>query len=683
MEKKKIVVTLAGNPNCGKTSIFNSLTGLRRDVSNYPGATVEKVSGFFEYQDYVIEVIDLPGTYSLSAYSEDERVSRHFLIYDKPDIVVNVLDASNLERNLYLTIQLLELEVPVILAMNMSDMVMRRGFEVDYQELSKVLNSPVVPTVGDKGAGINELKKEIVRLFEKCSEACPRVRVDYGPEIFDEIQSLETLLREAEGAFSAYPSRWIAIKLLEQDPQVIRLFDPVPSRIKEKILNRLNFSREHLKAHFGEAAEVMIADRRYGFISGIIKTVRTILHQRDDISDAIDRVVLNRVLGFPIFAFIMFLIFKFTFAGAAPFIGWLSLGFERLAGFIAASFPENIFRSLIIDALINGVGSLLEFLPLIMFMFLAIAFFEDSGYMARAAFLMDKFMARFGLHGKSFLPLMISTNGCAVLGIMASRTLENSKDRLITMLITPFMICGAKLPVFAIFIAAFFPENYAAFMMFLLYFFSISVALASAWILRQFVFKGEVEHFVMELPPYRFPSIRGVFLKTWERGVVYLKKAGTVILFISVIIWAGFSFPIGAPVNERTGVEQSAIGRLGRAIEPVLKPLGLDWRAGTALVSGVAAKEVIISTFGTIYSLQDGEEESLEKHLAEDPFWDPLKAFSFLIFSLLYTPCCVSAVVFFKEAGSWRWTLFLMFGTALLAWIVSFVFYQAGLLLLF
>lgn len=684
MARKKIRVALAGNPNCGKTTVFNNLTHQRGDVGNYPGVTVEIKTGSVVFGDYEIEVTDLPGTYSLSAYSQDELVARNMIVHDQPDVIVNIIDAATLERNLYLTLQLLELEVPMIVALNMVDVAEQKGFVIDDQALAACLGSPVVRTVGHQDEGTGGLLFCIVDLYEGRRQN-QKIHVDYGPEIFDELQHLERVLLSQPCPRCRCPVRWLALKILEQDPWVLEEVSTL--KTAEAILQQKEKSRQHLKAHFGEAPEMVIADRRYGFVSAALKKVRSAAADRYDISDTVDKVVLNRVLGFPIFALVMFAIFKFTFGGSQPFVAALGSCFEWLARQADVLLPAGLVRSFVVDGLIHGLGGLLEFVPLIIFMFLAIAFFEDSGYMARAAFLMDKFMARFGLHGKSFLPLMISTNGCAVLGLMSSRTLENPKDRLITMLVTPFMICGAKLPIFALFIAAFFPAEYAAGLMFLMYVLSIAVALGSAWVLRTFVLKGEGEHFVMELPPYRLPSLRGILLKTAERVWVYLRKAGTVILGISVLIWAGFTFPRTAPVPGQPAtvqLEQSFAGRFARFIEPGLRPIGLDWRSGVALVGGVAAKEVVVSTLGTFYSLQDAGDEdiSLQRHLAEDPFWNPLKAFVFLIFSLFYSPCLVAVTVFFKESGSRRgWTIFLILGTTLLAWLVSFLVYQTGMIL--
>lgn len=692
MVKKQITIALAGNPNSGKSTIFNNLTGARQHVGNYPGVTVEKKEGKLSFQDYEINVVDLPGTYSLSAYSEDEIVARDFIIKDKPDVIIDIVDSSNLERNLYLATQLMELEVPLVLVMNMSDIAKKKGQDVDYTKLSDLWGVAIVPTVGNKNVGTKELLETIIKAYEG------RIRtkgthISYGPEIHEEINKLERIVKKDAVLANQYPCRWLIIKMLENDSSVLNIAGK--SSIAQEAISQNNKSRHHLQLHFGDVPETIIADRRYGFISGACtEALKPSIEQRHDLSDRIDKVVLNRILGIPIFALVMYVIFKFTFTFSEPMVGWSEKFFEWLGGVAASYIPEGLFQSFIVDGLIGGVGGVLGFFPLVLFMFFAIAFFEDSGYMARAAFVMDRLMSKFGLHGKSFLPMMISTNGCAVPGIMATRTLESKKDRLITMMVTPFMICGAKLPIFALFIGAFFPAKYGANIMFLMYVLSVLIAFASAWLLKKLVFKGETTHFVMELPSYRIPTLKGLLLKMWERGWMYVKKAGTIIVFVSIIIWAGFTFPQNSGLEEKgmseekaaaVQLEQSYAGRLGHFIEPAVKPIGLDWRSGIALMAGVAAKEVVVSTFGTVYSLGgvDLEETgSLRESMQKDPSWDPLKALAFLIFSLIYLPCFIAMAVFYRESGSQlKWTLFLIFWTTVMAWIASFIVYKGGILL--
>jgi ferrous iron transport protein B len=692
MQKETFTIALTGNPNSGKSTLFNNLTGARQHVANYPGVTVETKEGELIFENYKIKVVDLPGTYSLSARSEDEYVAQNFIMENKPEVVVNVIDSSNLERNLYLATQLMELEVPMVLAMNMSDVAENKGQNIDYSKLSGLLGMEIIPTVGSKKIGTRELLGKIVKVYKNRKNEKAK-DIDYGAEIKEEINKLERLLKGNKDFLKKYPLRWITVKLIENDQDVVGLVRTMPNG--QEILEQNQKSRKHLEAHFGDPGEILIADRRYGFISGACtESVSQTVELRHTISDRIDKVVLNRMLGLPIFGLVMYGIFKFTFTFSEPVVGWFEVFFEKLSGAAASVIPEGLLQSLIVDGIIGGVGGVLGFFPLILFMFFAIAFFEDTGYMARAAFVMDKIMSKFGLHGKSFLPMMISTNGCAVPGIMASRTLDSKRDRLITMMVTPFMICGAKLPIFALFIGAFFSAKHGANIMFLMYVLSVVIAFTSAWLLKKLVFKGENAHFVMELPPYRVPTIKGLMIKMWERGWMYLKKAGTIIVLISVIIWAGFTFPIhkapeGKVISEEklaaVQMEQSYAGRFGRLIEPLVKPIGMDWRSGIALTAGIAAKEVVVSTFGTIYSLGEvdpEESETLKEAMQRDPSWSPLKAIAFLMFCLIYLPCFVAMAVFYRESGSKiKWTLFLVFWTTVMAWGAAFIVYQGGMLL--
>lgn len=690
MGKKKVAIALSGNPNSGKSTIFNNLTGAHQHVGNYPGVTVEKKEGKLNFQGYEINVVDLPGTYSLSAYSDDEIVARDFIIKEKLDVIVHIVDSSNLERNLYLTTQLMELEVPLVLAMNMSDMAEKKGQDMDYTKLAELLGVAIVPTVGNKNKGTKELLETIVKVY-KGKIKTKGVRIDYGPELREEMNKLDKVVKRDISLVGRYPLRWLIVKMLENDSLVLDILSK--SSVAQEAIAQNEKSRQHIKLHFGDIPETIIADRRYGFISGAcMETLKLSIEQRHDLSDRIDKVILNRILGIPIFALVMYAIFKFTFTFSEPIVGWFEKFFEWMGGIAAIYIPEGLFQSFVVDGLIGGVGGVLGFFPLVLFMFFAIAFFEDSGYMARAAFVMDKLMSKFGLHGKSFLPMMISTNGCVVPGLMATRTLESKKDRLITMMVIPFMICGAKLPIFALFIGAFFSAKQGANIMFLMYVLSVIIAFGSAWILKKFVLKGETSHFVMELPPYRIPTIKGLLLKMWERGWMYLKKAGTIIVLISIIIWAGFTFPQISPgegASEETTtfiqMEQSYAGRIGKFVEPVVKPIGMDWRGGVALITGVVAKEVVVSTFGTMYSLGEVDVEdagSLQEALQKDKFWNPLKALAFLMFCLIYLPCFVAIAVFYRESGSQlKWTLFLIFWTTVMAWGVSFIVYQGGRLL--
>ncbi|AKL98353.1 ferrous iron transport protein B [Endomicrobium proavitum] len=690
-KRKKITVALAGNPNCGKTTIFNSLTGSNQHVGNYPGVTVEKKEGVKKYKDYEIKFVDLPGTYSLSAYSDDEVVARDFIINDKPDVVVHVVDASNMDRNLYLFTQLAELDIPVMIALNMVDILETKGYKTDEKELSNLLGIPVLPTVGNKKKGIKELIESIINNYESGAFQNQKVaRVDYGDDIKTETDILEALIAK-DKSLSKLPKNWLSIKLLDSDSEAVKKVSKAANA--KAILSQTEKSRRHLEEHFGETAETKIAEYRYGFTNSVVKrVVKEKATKKKDYTSAIDKIVLNRVLGLPIFAAVMFIIFWFTFTFSAPVVGWFESFFEWLAVAAGGVIPEGPLQSLVVDGIIGGVGGLLGFFPLVLFMFFAIAFFEDTGYMARAAFVMDKVMSKFGLHGKSFLPMMIATNGCAVPGIMATRTLDSKRDRLITMFVTPFMICGAKLPIFLLFIGAFFAEKYQAYVMFIFYALSVCIALIAAKILSKTVLKGEPAHFVMELPPYHLPTIKGLFLKMWERGWLYVRKAGTIVVLLTIIIWAGFAYPktdvaegVGEEDAAAVQIENSALGKLGKIIEPLVKPIGMDGNRAIALIAGLAAKEVVVSTLGTIYSLGEVDPEDagpLKEKIAEDKGWSPLKAMTFLIFCLIYVPCIVAVVVFFKETGSsYKWLALLVVGNTVLAWIASFIVFQAGTLL--
>ncbi|MDD5440931.1 MAG: ferrous iron transport protein B [Candidatus Omnitrophica bacterium] len=690
MKKIKINVALAGNPNSGKSTIFNNITGARQHVGNYPGVTVEKKEGKVDFKGYELNIIDLPGTYGLSAYSEDEVVARDFIIKEKPDVIVHIVDSSNLERNLYLGTQLMELDIPLVFVMNMSDMAEKNRQFIDYKKLSDLLGTAVIPTVGNKNLGTDKILDTIVKIYEGKMKI-KMVEVDYGSEINEEIIKITSIIKREKDLISLYPLNWLVIKVLENDPEVMSIVNSYATA--SEVIAQKDKSRQHLYLHFGDNIETIIADRRYGFVSGAcLECLKITVEERHNLSDRIDKVILNRVLGLPIFAMVMYLIFKFTFTFSEPMVGWFESFFELLSSLAVKYIPDGLVQSFVVDGLIGGVGGVLGFFPLVLFMFFAIAFFEDSGYMARAAFVMDRIMSKFGLHGKSFLPMMISTNGCAVPGIMATRTLSNKRDRLITMMVTPFMICGAKLPIFALFIGAFFSAEYGTDIMFIMYILSVIIAFVSAWVLKKLVFQGETSHFVMELPPYRLPSFTGLLLKMWERGRLYLKKAGTIIVVISIMIWAGFTFPIKEAPDSLTDeaaasfqIEESYAGRIGKFIESVVRPIGMDWRGGVALIAGVAAKEVVVSTLGTIYSLGEVDAEapdSLKEVLQKDKFWNPLKAVAFLMFSLIYLPCFVAMAVFYRESGSSiKWTFFLIFWTSVMAWGAAFIVYQGGTLL--
>ncbi|MDR3275057.1 MAG: ferrous iron transport protein B [Endomicrobium sp.] len=688
---KNIIVSLVGNPNSGKSTIFNALTGSDQHVGNYPGITVEKKEGLRNHKGYNINFIDLPGIYSLSAYSDDEMVTRDFLLSEKPDVVIYVIDAANIERNLYLFTQIIELKAPVIMALNMIDILRLQGETVNQEAMSELLGVPVFGTIANKNIGIGDILDSVLDIYENEKfKKQTRAKIDYGEVIKDETDKLENLIVK-NSELSKFPKNWLAIKLLEKEPSILKLI----SRVCDitEILYQIEKSRNHIKEHFGEKAETAMVDKRYDFANDIVKTVVKKTEQKKiDITEIIDNFALNRYLGIPIFAAVMYIIFKFTFTFSTPAVNLFGLFFEWFGGIITGIIPNGPVQSLIADGILGGVGGVLGFFPLILFMFFAIAFFEDSGYIARAAFIMDKIMSKFGLHGKSFLPLMLSTNGCAVPGILATRTLDSKQDRLITMFIVSFMICGAKLPVFALVISAFFSVKYQTAIMFFMYVLSIVIALSIAKLLSATVLKGQEAHFVMELPPYHIPTLKGLLLKMWERGWLYIKKAGTVIVLISILIWALFAYP-KIPVNKNLSkaenmsvqMQHSAAGKAGKILDPFFKPIGMDGGRAIALIAGFAAKELIISTLGTFYSIEKVDSkipQSLKKKISADKNWSPLKAITFLIFCLIYAPCIVAVIVFFKETGSsYKWLALLVLGNTTSAWIASFIVFQFGKLL--
>jgi ferrous iron transport protein B len=710
--RQELTIALAGNPNSGKTTVFNNLTGARQHVGNYPGVTVEKKEGFLKYKGYEIKVIDLPGTYSLTAYSLDEIVARNFVIEEKPDIVIDIIDTSNLERNLYLATQFIELGVGLVLAFNMSDLAKKQGLKIDKDKLSELLGCPVVFTIATKNQGMDELLEEVIKLVEGKTKL-RKTTIGYGREVEEEIRKIEDILIKDKNLIQKYPSRWLTVKLLENDSEVIRKIKE--SLYADEILMQIEKSTHHLQGIFNDTPEAVIADRRYGFISGACSeaTKRT-YEVRHTISDKIDKVLISRILGLPIFLGLMWLVFQFTFKLSEPLMGWVEAFQEWLGRFIGGYLPAgSAIQSLVVDGIVGGVGSVLIFVPIIFLLFLAMASLEDSGYMARAAFIMDKLMHKIGLHGRSFIPMLLGF-GCNLPAIMATRTIEDRRDRLVTILVNPFMSCGARLPVYTLFIGAFFPKEIAGNILFSLYFLGIVIAIIMAKALRRFLFKGPATPFVMELPPYRIPTVKGLLFHTWERGRVYLKKAGTIIFVGCLAVWFLSNFPwrpqysmdYDALIEQAQGneklvaqlenekafekLEKSYAGDLGRAIAPVFKPLGFDnWKVAVGLVGGFVAKEIVVGTLGTLHpvSSADGEFQSLRQALQRETrpdgkrMFNPLVAYSLMVFVLLYVPCVASIAVIKRETNSWRWPLFTVFYTTAVAWIVAFIVYQGGRLL--
>jgi len=709
--KKEIKIALAGNPNSGKTTVFNNLTGAKQHIGNYPGVTVEKKTGERKYKGYKINIVDLPGTYSLTAYSLDEVVARNFIIDEKPDVVVDIIDSSNLERNLYLATQLMELDMPLVFAFNMTDVARSSGKKIDIKLLSELMSVPIVETIGHQNKGMNELLDAVVNAAEEKTKE-RKVIIRYGEEIENEVEKIAAILTKEDVLTEKLNPRWLAIKLLEQDKEVIEAVKKSTGGDYKKIEKIVNKSMAHIKSILRDSPETVIADARYGFINGALQEA----YEETQVgkitaSDKIDKVVTNRILGLPIFFGLMWLMFQFVFTVGAYPMDWIDMGFGKLGDLASNALPEGLLQSFIVDGLIGGVGGVLIFTPNIILLFICIAILEDSGYMARAAFVMDRIMHKIGLHGKSFIPMLIGF-GCTIPAYMAARTLENRKDRLVTMHVNTFMSCGARLPIYILLAGAFFPA-YAGNVIFSIYVIGIVMAILMAKLLRSTRFKGEAAPFVMELPPYRVPTFKGVMVHMWERTRLYLKKAGTIILAMAIIIWILFTFPkIGDNYStdydaeivsleescESSSItkeeleeaivviegkmaeeelEYSAAGRMGHFIEPVFKPLGFDWRMAIATISGIAAKEVVVSTMGTLYSISEADEESesLRETLANE--YSPLVGYNFMLFSLLYFPCMAGIAVFRREAG--RKEMWFQIGyTLLLAWVVSFVVFQIG-----
>jgi len=685
---KKITIALAGNPNSGKTTVFNMLTGAHQHVGNYPGVTVEKIEGFCKYKDYEITFVDLPGTYSMTAYSDEELVARNFIIDQKPDVVVDVVDASNIERNLYLATQLIELNVPLILAFNMSDVAERMGLVFDTEQLSSLLQAKIVPTVANKNKGKTELLEAIIQTFQ--SAPVERIhKIGYGSEIEEELAKIEKFIADKEYPIAQkYGARWLALKLLEQD-------DEIRAKVQNnEVLMAVEDSISHLRAIFADEPEMVIADRRYGFISGACQeTIKSTVESRHSTSDMIDAVVTNRFLGLPIFLLLMYVAFMLTFKVGKYPMGWLELFFDWSGRAVAGFWPAGSaswLKSLLIDGVIGGVGGVMTFLPNILLLFLAIALLEDSGYMARAAFIMDRIMHKIGLHGKSFIPMLIGF-GCSVPAIMGTRILENRRNRLTTIMVIPLMSCGARLTIYMLIIPAFFPEKWHGPMLWLIYLIGIVLAIICIRLLRSTLFKGETTPFVMELPPYRMPTIKSIFIHMWQRGWMFLKKAGTVILAISIVLWIAMSYPkpsqeslagLDTEQARQTELAYSVVGRIGRAIEPALKPLGFDWKIGTALIGATAAKEVFVAQLGIVYAVDHGDQgsETLREKLQAN--YTPLTGFCIMLFCLISTPCVVTVLMTKQETGSWGWAFFQFLGLTILAYVVTLIVYQVGSLMI-
>jgi ferrous iron transport protein B len=701
----QVKIALAGNPNAGKTTVFNALTGARQHVGNYPGVTVDKKEGTSTCQGQEVRIVDLPGTYSLTAYSLEEVVARNYLIGERPEVVVNVVDAANLERNLYLTVQLLELGVPLVICLNMVDVAAQRGMTIDAIKLAQLLDTPVVATVGRKSQGMDELLAVAVELAHKGPKWRP-LKISYGSDVDQGVAELKGILEGGQPRRGLISARWLALKCLEHDSEVMSQIQR-ESELGQKVLPVVDHITEHVRTTLDDDPESIIADYRYGFITAISRQVVTWEREvRMDFSDRVDKVLTNRLFG-PVFLLtVLYAVYQFVFWASEGPVQWLQGFFGWLAASIEAALPPGPLTSLLVSGVIDGVGGVLGFVPLIMFMFFAIAIMEDSGYMARVAYLMDRVLRAFGLHGNSVIALIVGggiSGGCAVPGVMATRTLKDPKSRLATILVVPFMNCGAKLPVYSVLIGAFFAGNKAT-VLFGLTILSWALALLAAKFLRWAILHGEQAPFVMELPPYRTPTLKGLLIHTWERTWQYAKKAGTLILGVSVLMWALMSFP-GLPQSQEAAWDQriqtassseaklalenekagetlagSAAGRIGRAITVATDPLGFDWRTNIALVGGFAAKEVIVSTLGTAYSLGavDEEAQSLRERLRASDDWSPLKAMALMVFVMIYAPCVATVVMIARETGTWRWAAFSLAYNTVIGYAMALLVYQGG-----
>ncbi|MEE3443614.1 MAG: ferrous iron transport protein B [Methanobrevibacter sp.] len=664
-------IGLAGNPNVGKTTLFNNLTGLNQHVGNWPGKTVEKAEGHYNYNNNRVDVIDLPGNYALSAHSIEEIVSRDFIVDEDSDVIVNIIDASNLERNLYLTVQMMELGANLVVALNMNKFAQDKGYTIDAKKLSDLLGVPVVEIEANSKIGKDQLLKTIEEAAKNPVNTVNRL--SYGPELFDHLNELQAAIEEDKN-LSDVPSRWIAVKLLEDDEIILDRIEDSSKR--NNILNTTEKVKKHFKDIYNESSEEVIANARYAYIEGLLKEVLTKpATEKKTLTDKIDSIVTNRLLGFPIFLIIMYLMFQITFTVAAPFQDMIDEGFGILGEMVATSLGDGMLTSFIVDGIIGGVGGVLVFLPQIILLFLIISFLEDSGYLARAAFVMDKVMhSLVGLHGKAFIPMILGF-GCGIPGIMATRTMENEKDRLITMLIVPFMSCTARMPVYLLLVGAFFAAADQTNVIFSLYVLGIVVAIIVAFILRKTLFDDMDAPFVMELPDYKLPTLRGILMHTAEKSWGFVRKAGTIILAAAIIVWILSSFPAGVEY----GSQESAIGMIGTAVAPVFAPLGFgSWQPAVALIFGLVAKEVVVGTFSSLFGVA---EEGAGIAAAMHGIFTPLTAYVFMVFVLLYIPCFAALGTIKQETGGWKWPLIMSATTLITAYVVAFIVYMVGLAL--
>ena len=713
---RTINVALVGNPNCGKTTLFNHASGAHEHVGNYSGVTVDAKDATFRQNGYTFRIVDLPGTYSLSPYSPEERFVRKHLSEENPDVVINVVDASNLERNLYLTTQLIDMDVRLVIALNMYDSLQKKGDTFDHDSLGKMIGAPIVPVVSRSGFGVEDLFDRVIKVYEEEDPVSRHVHINYGEDLEKGIANVKKAIKENGNVPTGLSRRYVATKLLERDTEMDAFIGELEGG--NRILRKRNENVTQIQNLMHEDSETAFTNARYGFISGALReTFEPSKIQEIKSTQIIDTFATNRLLGFPIFLFFMWIMFEATFTlGAYPMV-WIESLVGAIGDGVRNTMPDGPLKDLLVDGIIGGVGGVIVFLPNILILYLFISFMEDSGYMARAAFIMDKIMHKMGLHGKSFIPLVMGF-GCNVPAIMASRTIESRNSRMITMLVNPLMSCSARLPVYVLLVGAFFPNN-ASLVLLTLYATGILLAVIVARLFKRFLFNEEDVPFVMELPPYRMPTVKSTLIHMWEKAKQYLKKMGGVILVASIIIWFLGYFPLqtgneaafdrqiaeteasalNAEEKEAKIVElerlktmdhqqNSYIGKIGQAIQPVVAPLGFDWKISVSLLTGMAAKEVVVSTLSVLYTGNDEESQVLAERIKQDmyadgtPVFTPLVAFCLMLFVLIYFPCIATITAIAKESGSWKWGLFVIGYTCLLAWVVSFIVYQTGTLVM-
>lgn len=696
LKKSHIInIALVGNPNCGKTSLFNFASGAHERVGNYSGVTVDAKEGRAEYAGYQFNLVDLPGTYSLSAYSPEELYVRKQIIDKTPDVIINVIDASNLERNLYLTTQLVDMNLKIVGALNMFDEFESRGDKLDYDKLGELFGIPLVPTVFRNGRGVDELFNTVINVYEgeslKGKNRQRHVHLNHGKYIEQAIDEIKKEIQKDEQIRYKYSTRFLSIKLLEKDSNIENFVKSLPNG--EEIIATRDKAAEYIMTETKEDSETAIMNAKYGIIHGALHEAGCEEGTRTDtyqLTHVLDSLITNKYVGFPIFFLFLYIMFEVTFTLGQYPMDWIEAGVNALGGLVKSTMPDGPLKDMIADGAIAGVGAVIVFLPQILILYFFISFMEDSGYMARAAFIMDKLMHKMGLHGKSFIPLIMGF-GCNVPAVMATRTIENRRNRLITILVLPLMSCSARLPIYIMIIGTFFAVEHQSVIMISLYAIGIILAVLMSRIFSKWMIKGDDTPFVMELPPYRFPTAKAIARHTWEKGKQYLKKMGGIILVASVIVWALGYFPHDDGLSNQAQKEQSYIGRIGKAIEPVFRPQGFDWKLDVSLVAGIGAKEIVASTMGVLYADDEtvaddtadnsGKYGVLRQKMEADGM-TPLIAFSYLLFVLIYFPCIATIAAIKGETGSWKWAAFAAGYTTLLAWIVSACVYQTGMLIL-